>query len=100
MIPQTTSPLTKSIRTLEGWLVIAANVALVVIPIVTNSLPPELAAKLVAGLDAIYALSRGIVKAFGTSAAPAASVAAEPIPDGHTSPEVAAEWRQRRYPGS
>lgn len=68
MVPKTTDPMTKAIRTLEGILVVVANVALAVIPILTTSLPAELAAKLAAGLDVAFLISRAVVKAFGTPA--------------------------------
>lgn len=64
MIPQTTLPLTKLVRTTEGILVIVANIALVLIPILTTALSATTAAKLAAGLDAVTMLSRSIVKAF------------------------------------
>ena len=44
IIPQQTNPLGKFIRTGEGWLVFAFNLALLIIPIVSSSLsqgPPS-----------------------------------------------------------
>lgn len=106
-VPKTSAPLAKGVRTLEGWIVIAANVALIVIPIVTSSLPPELAAKLAAGLDAVYAISRAIIKAFATPDTPAtapvgprAAAGGHETPEGHATPEIAEAWRARRYPGA
>jgi hypothetical protein len=61
--PKYTTPLTKLIRTLEGILVIAAVVILVVAAIV-NDISPDLAAKLGTGLTAITVFSRTILKAF------------------------------------
>lgn len=76
MVPRTTDPMTKAIRTLEGILVVVANVALAVIPILTTSLPAELAAKLAAGLDVAFLISRAIVKAFGTPTPPTVTLTA------------------------
>jgi hypothetical protein len=65
-VPQYTTPLTKFIRTFEGWLVIIATAALILVPIITSALPVELAAKLGAGLAAITVASRSILKLFAT----------------------------------
>lgn len=62
MFPKFSQPLTKSIRTLEGVLVVAANVALVVIPIVHGGLSPHEAATLGTTLDAVYVGSRSLLK--------------------------------------
>lgn len=86
MIPKLSQPLTKSVRTLEGLLVLASNVALVVLPIVT-ALPVGQSVKYGTILNAAYAFARGLPKglaALGVSApaksAPAAQAAPSPAP--------------------
>ncbi len=72
-----TSPLAKAITTLEGQLVIVANLALLVVPIVTTSLPPEVAAKYAVILNSVFAVSRALVKAFAN---PTLDHTPDPIP--------------------
>jgi len=64
--PEYTTPLTKLIRTFEGWLVIVCVAALVIVPIITKALPVELAAKLGTGLAGVTVTARSILKLFAT----------------------------------
>jgi hypothetical protein len=85
MIPKTTDPLSKFIRTGEGILVFAFNIALLVVPIVSNALTPAQSAKWAAIIDGITVICRTGLKMVATktqaaarqpvSAAPALSVA-------------------------
>lgn len=63
LIPRTTQPLTKMIRTLEGWIVLGANAALIIVPIVTNSLSAAQAVKYGAILDSVAIGARTALKA-------------------------------------
>jgi hypothetical protein len=58
VIPKTTEPLTKFIRTGEGVLVVAFNIALLVIPIVSNSLSASESAKWATIIDGIAVVCR------------------------------------------
>lgn len=69
LIPKQTSPLTKFIRTTEGWLVVGANVALIVTPIVSNALSASKAATLGIILNGVTVVSRSVLKAI-TSLSP------------------------------
>lgn len=69
MIPKLSQPLTKAIRTLEGLLVVAANITLVVVPIVTTSLTAAQATKYGVILNVGFVFSRSLLKGiavFGT----------------------------------
>lgn len=55
-------PLTKSIRTLEGVIVIAANIALTIIPILTNALSATQAVKYGTILNVSFVVSRSLLK--------------------------------------
>jgi hypothetical protein len=92
MPKRTTTPLAKSYTTLEGWIVIAANVALVATPIVTTALSATQAAKYGALINSIYILSRALVKAAGARQQPSPALAAAPVvtPDALTLDEAAA----------
>lgn len=61
-IPKRTTPLQKSVRTLEGWLVLGANVALVTVPIVTSAIPATLAVKLGVVINGTYVVARTVLK--------------------------------------
>jgi hypothetical protein len=58
MVPKRTDPMTKFIRTGEGILVFAFNIALVVVPIVSNALTPAESAKWATIIDGIAVISR------------------------------------------
>lgn len=58
LIPKTTTPLTKFIRTGEGILVFAFNIALLVVPIVSKALTPGEAVKWAGIIDAVAVASR------------------------------------------
>jgi hypothetical protein len=62
MIPKVTTPLTKFVRTTEFWMVMAANTALLVVPIVTTALPAGLALKLGVILNGTVAVCRTLLK--------------------------------------
>lgn len=74
-VPQTTTPLTKSIRTIEGVLVALFNLAMLIVPIVTNALPPATAAKYAMIANGILVVSRTALKMMATLGAPAAAIA-------------------------
>lgn len=61
-IPQTTTPLTKFIRTTEGWLVVGANVLLVVVG-AAGDMSLTKSATAVAVLNGVTAVSRSVLKA-------------------------------------
>jgi hypothetical protein len=63
LIPKKTDPKTKFIRTGEGILVFAFNVAMLVVPIVTSALSPTEAVKYAAILNGIAVISRSGLKA-------------------------------------
>lgn len=67
MIPKTTDPLTKFIRTGEGILVFAFNIALLVVPIVSNALSPAQSAKWAAIIDGVAVVSRTGLKMVATA---------------------------------
>lgn len=81
MIPKLSQPLTKSIRTLEGDLVLGSNVALVVIPIVTSSLTAAQAVKYGVILNAVYAGSRSVLKGVATLTAQGAAPPTQIVSD-------------------
>jgi hypothetical protein len=68
MIPKTTEPLAKFIRTGEGILVFALNIALLIVPIISNALTPDQSAKWAALIDGITVVSRTGLKAVAASA--------------------------------
>lgn len=61
LVPRTTTPLTKFVRTLEGWLVIAANGVLVIVPL-AGSLPWGTSVKYMAILNVGTVISRSVLK--------------------------------------
>lgn len=63
MIPKLSAPLTKFIRTGEGILVFAANLGLLLVPIVTNSLSATNAARDAVVLNVATVVSRSALKA-------------------------------------
>lgn len=77
MVPKTTDPLTKFIRTGEGVLVFLFNIALLVVPIVSNSLTAAESAKWATIIDGVAVISRTGLKmvASAQSASPAAAIA-------------------------
>jgi hypothetical protein len=58
LVPRTTDPLTKFIRTGEGVLVFAFNLAMVLVPIVSDALTPQEAVKWAAIVNAVTVVSR------------------------------------------
>ena len=62
MVPKVTTPLTKFVRTTEFWLVLAANIALVVVPIVTSAVKPGTSLLLGTILNSVAVASRTILK--------------------------------------
>ena len=62
LIPKKTDPLAKLIRTGEGWLVFAFNLALLIIPIVSNSLSPTTAVEWAAILNGVTVVCRSGLK--------------------------------------
>jgi hypothetical protein len=81
MVPKTTDPLAKFIRTGEGILVFAFNLALLIVPIVSNALTPAQSAKWATIIDGVAVISRTGLKMVATAqagqgAAPAKAAAA------------------------
>ena len=62
IIPKQTDPLGKFIRTGEGWLVFAFNLALLIVPIVTSSLSPATAVEWAAILNGVTVVARSGLK--------------------------------------
>lgn len=76
MVPKRTDPMTKFIRTGEGVLVFAFNIALVVVPIVSNSLSAAQSAKWATIIDGIAVVSRtGLKMVAAVQTKPTAEVA-------------------------
>lgn len=67
-------PLSKSVRTLEGVLVLAANAALVVIPAATASMSAGTAVKYGVVLNGAYAIARSLLKGIAATGIPAAQL--------------------------
>jgi hypothetical protein len=84
-IPQTTTSMVKFVRTGEGLLVVAFNIALLVVPIVSSALTPAQAVKWAAVINGVAVVARTGLKMTslvqgGAAASPAAaSVDAAPI---------------------
>ena len=82
-IPKTTTSMVKFVRTGEGLLVVAFNIALLVVPIVSSSLTPAQAVKWAAVINGVAVVARtglkmtSLVQA-GAVAAPEAAIAASP----------------------
>jgi hypothetical protein len=82
-IPKTTTPMVKFVRTGEGLLVVAFNIALLVVPIVSSSLTPAQAVKWAAVINGVAVVARtglkmtSLVRA-GAVGAPEAAIAASP----------------------
>jgi len=73
-IPKQTDPMTKFIRTGEGVLVFAFNLALLIVPIVSNSLSAAESAKWLAILDGVVVVSRtGLKIVAAANSAPGAT---------------------------
>lgn len=82
-IPKTTTPMVKFVRTGEGMLVVAFNIALLVVPIISSALTPAQAVKWAAVINGVAVVARtglkmtSLVQA-GALAAPDAAIAASP----------------------
>jgi hypothetical protein len=76
MIPRTTDPMTKFIRTGEGVLVFGFNLALLVVPIVSGSLSAAQSAKWATIIDGIAVVSRTGLKMVASAQAKPPRVAA------------------------
>src|ERR1700760_4584793 len=78
VIPKTTTSMVKFVRTGEGLLVLAFNIALLVVPIISSSLTPAQAVKWAAVINGVAVVARtglkmtSLVQA-GSAAAPAAA---------------------------
>jgi hypothetical protein len=82
-IPKTTTPMVKFVRTGEGMLVVAFNIALLVVPIISNALTPAQAVKWAAVINGVAVVARTGLKMTslaqgGTVAAPEAVAADSP----------------------
>jgi hypothetical protein len=78
VVPRTTTPLGKFIRTGEGILVFAFNIAMVVVPIVSNSLSPAQAVKWAGIVNGIAVVARTGLKIVSVTQGVAALAAALP----------------------
>jgi hypothetical protein len=81
IIPKFTTPQAKMIRTLEGVLVVAFNLAMIIVPIITGShvLPAATAVKYAAVVNTATVLARSLAKglmAWQTPLLPAPTTAA------------------------
>ena len=80
-IPKTTTSMVKFIRTGEGMLVVAFNIALLVVPIISSALTPAQAVKWAAVINGVAVVARtglkmtSLIQA-GAGATPAAATAA------------------------
>lgn len=83
-IPKTTSPLTKFIRTTEGWLVVVFNGAMLIVPIVSN-FPAVQAAKWAGIVNAAVVISRSGLKGLALFAT---TTGMTPIAPGSVPPEL------------
>jgi hypothetical protein len=82
-IPETTTPMVKFVRTGEGMLVVAFNIALLVVPIISSALTPAQAVKWAAVINGVAVVARTGLKMTsllqaGAMAAPDAAIAASP----------------------
>lgn len=91
MIPKTTTPLTKFIRTLEGIVVVVVNCVLIIVPIVTSSLPATVAVKYGAIFNMVVVASRSILKGIASLSAAADSGALASVTSGSTAGSSTAE---------
>lgn len=96
-IPKTTTPMVKFVRTGEGMLVVAFNIALLVVPIISSALTPAQAVKWAAVINGVAVVARTGLKMTslvqpGALAAPAiaaspeeteGATAAAPLDDEH-----------------
>jgi hypothetical protein len=69
-MPRFTAAERRLILTLEGWIVVAFNLAMVIIPIVSSSLPAASAAKFAAIVDTGTVLARQLAKGIAAWQAP------------------------------
>jgi hypothetical protein len=82
-IPKTTTSMVKFVRTGEGLLVVAFNIALLVVPIISSALTPAEAVKWAAVINGVAVVARtglkmtSLVQA-GAGAAPATTITADP----------------------
>jgi hypothetical protein len=79
-IPEMTTPMVKFVRTGEGMLVVAFNIALLVVPIISSALTPAQAVKWAAVINGVAVVARTGLKMTslvrgGTGAAPEAVAA-------------------------
>ena len=106
-IPKTTTSMVKFIRTGEGMLVVAFNIALLVVPIISSALTPAQAVKWAAVINGVAVVARTGLKMTsliqtGAGATPAAATAAaSEAPDGATDGRpMARPQRRRSTPGT
>src|SRR5215475_8138736 len=83
-IPQSTTSMVKFVRTGEGLLVVAFNIALLVVPIISSALTPVQAVKWAAVINGVAVVARTGLKMTalvqgGTAAAP--DTATADVPD-------------------
>ena len=93
VIPKTTTSMVKFVRTGEGLLVVAFNIALLVVPIISSALTPAQAVKWAAVINGVTVVARTGLKMTslvqsGAAAAPDGVIAA--VPDGSDGATAAA----------
>jgi hypothetical protein len=93
VIPKTTTSMVKFVRTGEGLLVVAFNIALLVVPIISSALTPAQAVKWAAVINGVTVVARTGLKMTslvqsGAIAAPDAVLAA--VPEGSDGATAAA----------
>jgi len=87
-IPKTTTSMVKFVRTGEGLLVVAFNIALLVVPIVSSALTPAQAVKWAAVINGVTVVARTGLKMTslvqgGTAASPEAAPVVAPMDAAH-----------------
>lgn len=85
VIPQKTTPLTKFVRTGEGVLVFAFNLAMLIVPIVSSALTPEEAVKWAGIVNGVAVISRTGLKIVA-EVSKTTGIAPQPI--GNVTPQV------------
>jgi hypothetical protein len=85
VIPKTTTSMVKFVRTGEGLLVVAFNIALLVVPIISSALTPAQAVKWAAVINGVTVVARtglkmtSLVQSGGVAATDAAGIDAAPL---------------------
>jgi hypothetical protein len=103
-IPNTTASVVKFVRTGEGMLVVAFNIALMVVPTISSALTRAQAVKWAAVINGAAVMARtelkmtAVVQSGGTATALAAAPSADPGALGDTTPAISDSGREARTP--